>query len=131
MHKIFWKKHLLKNELNLYNQYIVMDGHVSLHINVDKNGRMFFKTLWEDKDLMKLLGGVAIAKKWLEDEITSLYAQDERNVKADVQRNRMTKDDAMKLYIAIGEQIQKRLVAMNNADDRATFDVPTDLLNHI
>ena len=54
-----------------------------------------------------------------------------KHIKANARKKKVKKDEAMKIYMQLGNTIQQRLKAMQVCDDVAQFEIDEDLLKKL
>jgi len=59
------------------------------------------------------------------------HIRDMKHIKATARSKKVPKDEAMKIYMQLGQKIQERLLAMQKCDDVASFEIDNDLLTKL
>ena len=59
------------------------------------------------------------------------HIRDMKHIKANARKKKVKKDEAMKIYMQLGNTIQQRLKAMQVCDDVAQFEIDEDLLKKL
>lgn len=59
------------------------------------------------------------------------HIRDMKHINANARKKKVSKDEAMKIYMQLGNTIQQRLKAMQVCDDVAQFEIDEDLLKKL
>jgi len=59
------------------------------------------------------------------------HIRDMKHTKSVARKKKVSKDEAMKIYMQLGKTIQQRLKAMQGCDDVAQFEIDEDLLKKL
>ncbi len=59
------------------------------------------------------------------------HIRDMKHTKSIARAKKVPRDEAMKIYMQIGQRIQERLQAMQKCDEVASFEIDNDLLNKL
>jgi len=83
-----------------------------------------------------LLWGMEIAKTMILNQSIptnpfATHIKDMKHTKAIARAKKVPKDEAMKIYMQLGQKIKERLQAMQKCDDVASFEIDNDLLTKL
>lgn len=105
-----------------------------MNIIVKHDGSVDFRSNAKAEDMIHLLGATQMVSKWLQEDISKMYNEYQKSPHKREElfkRKKLPKDKAVKHYLKLAQTIQERLMAMQQSDDNAVFEVPVDLLQEI
>lgn len=103
----------------------------SMTVTIDEVGQMWMLREWDERQLPALIWALQVAHsamlKTLENQLFSRPTADGTPIWNQHTTKKVSKNEAFNYYLEIWKKIQERIKAINDSDDRASFQINANL----